>query len=89
MRPPRAPSQRQAGHAERASELVHAFCDPTVDVVWPIRGGYGCLPLMNLIDWNLAAGISQHDRPQYTLISSYVKSIVRQSQRISSTCLKT
>ena len=36
--------------AERAAAFNRAFADDSVDGVWCIRGGYGCIRLMDLID---------------------------------------
>ena len=37
--------------AVRARELMRAMTDPAVDVVMPIRGGYGTARLLPLLDW--------------------------------------
>jgi len=39
-----------AGPEERRRELEEAFRDPEVDAVWALRGGYGCLALLPLLD---------------------------------------
>jgi muramoyltetrapeptide carboxypeptidase len=36
---------------DRARELQRAWCDPHVDAVLCARGGYGCLRLLDLLDW--------------------------------------
>ena len=46
--------------AERLADLHQAFADPATDVVWCIRGGYGCTRLLNKIDYDL---IRQHPKP--------------------------
>ncbi|WP_069771715.1 LD-carboxypeptidase [Streptomyces sp. LUP30] len=38
--------------AERAADLQHAWCDPSVDVVLCARGGYGAQRLVDLLDWD-------------------------------------
>ena len=37
--------------AERAEAFTNAFCDDEVDGVWCIKGGYGCIRMLDLIDW--------------------------------------
>lgn len=39
--------------AERLEDLHWAFCDPAVDAVWCIRGGYGATRLLPHIDYKL------------------------------------
>lgn len=41
--------------AERAAAINNAFADDSVDGVWCIRGGYGCIRLLKLIDWDMIA----------------------------------
>jgi muramoyltetrapeptide carboxypeptidase len=42
---------------DRAADLRAAWCDPDVDAVFCARGGYGCLRLLDDLDWDaLAAG---------------------------------
>ena len=36
---------------DRAADLQEAWCDPTVDAVLCARGGYGCLRMLDLLDW--------------------------------------
>ena len=36
----------------RAAALTEAWCDPDVDGVLCARGGYGCLRLLDLLDWD-------------------------------------
>ncbi|GDY28503.1 S66 peptidase family protein [Gandjariella thermophila] len=36
---------------DRARDLQHAWCDPDVHAVLCARGGYGCLRLLDLLDW--------------------------------------
>jgi muramoyltetrapeptide carboxypeptidase len=40
---------------DRAADLQHAWCDPDVDAVFCARGGYGCLRLLELLDWEAMA----------------------------------
>lgn len=40
---------------ERAVALMNAFADDEVDGVWCIKGGYGCIRMLDLIDWDLIA----------------------------------
>lgn len=40
-----------ATDAARAADLRDAWCDPTVDAVLCVRGGYGCLRVLDLLDW--------------------------------------
>jgi muramoyltetrapeptide carboxypeptidase len=43
-----------AGSDERrAKEFNEAFADPEVDGVLAVRGGYGCMRMMPLIDWDV------------------------------------
>ncbi|MFB4318626.1 LD-carboxypeptidase [Actinomadura sp. 21ATH] len=45
--------QRLAGEdADRAADLVAAWCDPEVRAVLCARGGYGATRLLGLIDWD-------------------------------------
>ncbi|WP_428307637.1 S66 peptidase family protein [Lacipirellula sp.] len=37
----------------RAEEFNEAFADPEVDGVLAVRGGYGCMRMMPLIDWDV------------------------------------
>jgi len=37
--------------ADRAADLQRAWCDPGVDAVICARGGYGCLRMVDLLDW--------------------------------------
>ncbi|MFF8563751.1 LD-carboxypeptidase [Streptomyces albidoflavus] len=37
--------------ADRAADLQHAWCDPSVDAVFCARGGYGCQRMTSLLDW--------------------------------------
>lgn len=37
----------------RAAALNRAFADDSVDGVWCVKGGWGCLRLMELIDWDV------------------------------------
>jgi muramoyltetrapeptide carboxypeptidase len=38
--------------AARAEEFMTAWCDPDVDAVFCARGGYGCLRMLDLLDWD-------------------------------------
>lgn len=40
---------------ERAGAMNRAFADDTVDGVWCVKGGYGCIRLLDLIDWDMIA----------------------------------
>lgn len=44
-----------AGDADRAADLQHAWCDPTVDAVLCARGGYGVQRMVDLLDWDAMA----------------------------------
>lgn len=41
--------------ADRAADLVQAWCDPEVDAIICLRGGYGCLRIIDLLDWDKMA----------------------------------
>lgn len=41
--------------AERAADLEQAWCDPAIDAVFCARGGYGCLRILDLLDWDAMA----------------------------------
>lgn len=43
------------GDDERAADLHAAWAEPTVAAIWCIRGGHGCLRLLDRLDWSLAA----------------------------------
>lgn len=36
---------------DRLADLVEALCDEEADLVWALRGGFGCLRLLPGIDW--------------------------------------
>ncbi|MEX3107441.1 MULTISPECIES: LD-carboxypeptidase [unclassified Streptomyces] len=38
--------------ADRAADLQHAWCDPSVDAVLCARGGYGVQRMADLLDWD-------------------------------------
>lgn len=38
---------------QRADALNRAFADDAVDGVWCVKGGYGCIRLLDLIDWDM------------------------------------
>jgi muramoyltetrapeptide carboxypeptidase len=39
----------------RAADLQRAWCDPTVDAVVCVRGGYGAMRMVDLLDWQAMA----------------------------------
>jgi muramoyltetrapeptide carboxypeptidase len=41
--------------SDRAGDLQAAWCDPDVDAVLCVRGGYGCLRMVDLLDWEQMA----------------------------------
>nr|WP_198151344.1 LD-carboxypeptidase [Kibdelosporangium sp. MJ126-NF4] len=41
--------------ADRAADLQRAWCDPEVDAVFCVRGGYGTLRMVDLLDWGAMA----------------------------------
>ncbi|RSM64473.1 LD-carboxypeptidase [Kibdelosporangium aridum] len=41
--------------ADRAADLQRAWCDPAVDAVFCVRGGYGTLRMVDLLDWDAMA----------------------------------
>jgi muramoyltetrapeptide carboxypeptidase len=41
--------------ADRAADLQAAWCDPDIDAVLCVRGGYGCLRMVDLLDWDAMA----------------------------------
>ncbi|MEV4313481.1 LD-carboxypeptidase [Actinocrispum sp. NPDC049592] len=41
--------------SDRAADFQAAWCDPEVDAVWSVRGGYGCLRMVDLLDWDQMA----------------------------------
>lgn len=41
--------------ADRAADLERAWCDPDVAAVFCARGGYGCLRVLDLLDWDAMA----------------------------------
>ena len=44
-----------ASDDERAADLMDAWSDPEVDMIWAIRGGYGCGRIMEKLDWKILA----------------------------------
>lgn len=44
-----------ARDADRAADFQRAWCDPDVAAVFCARGGYGCLRMMDLLDWDKLA----------------------------------
>ena len=53
--------------AERASDFVRAWCDPTVAAVMCARGGYGTHRMIDLVDWS-ALRAARHDDPPPALV---------------------
>ena len=45
---------------ERADALNRAFADDGIDGIWCLRGGYGCIRLLELLDWDM---IARHPKP--------------------------
>jgi muramoyltetrapeptide carboxypeptidase len=43
--------------ADRAADLQNAWCDPDVAAVFCVRGGYGCLRILDLLDWTAMAAV--------------------------------
>ena len=43
--------------ADRAADLQDAWCDPDVAAVFCVRGGYGCLRMVDLVDWDVMAAV--------------------------------
>nr|WP_218922151.1 LD-carboxypeptidase [Kibdelosporangium phytohabitans] len=41
--------------SDRAADLQQAWCDPRVDAVFCVRGGYGALRMVDLLDWDAMA----------------------------------
>lgn len=39
--------------SDRAKDLMDMFCDKNVNAIMCIRGGYGCMRILPLIDWSL------------------------------------
>lgn len=54
--------------SDRAADLQAAWCDPDIDAVLCARGGYGCLRMVDLLDWDQMAAA----RPKVFLGSSDV-----------------
>jgi muramoyltetrapeptide carboxypeptidase len=44
--------------AQRAADLAEAWLDPEVDAVFCARGGYGCLRIVDLLDWAALAAVA-------------------------------
>ena len=45
------PKYLAASDEERAADLMQAYCDPDVDIIFAARGGYGCGRILPLLDW--------------------------------------
>ena len=41
--------------ADRAADLQRAWCDPEVSAVFCARGGYGCMRILDRLDWSAMA----------------------------------
>lgn len=41
--------------ADRAADLQRAWCDPEVSAVFCARGGYGCMRILDALDWSALA----------------------------------
>ncbi|MFI0353702.1 LD-carboxypeptidase [Actinomadura sp. 9N407] len=68
--------QRLAGRdADRAADLVEAWCDPRVRAVLCARGGYGATRLLGLIDWDRIAEASRGTAPKILHGSSDVTAL--------------
>ena len=50
--------------ADRAQDVMNAFCDETVDIVMTVRGGYGSPRILDLLDYNL---LRQNAKPFWTI----------------------
>lgn len=44
-----------ADDAARAADLENAWLDPEINMIWAIRGGYGCARFLELINWEKLA----------------------------------
>ena len=44
-----------ATDAERCADLEAAWLDPEVDMLWAVRGGYGCVRLLPMLNWEKLA----------------------------------
>lgn len=64
---------------ERLAELHELFADPTVNAVFTARGGYGCLPLLPRLDYDLIAR-SRRLLVGYSEITALQLAIWRQSR---------
>lgn len=42
-----------ASDEERAADIMAAWRDPEISMVWAIRGGYGCSRMLEKLDWEL------------------------------------
>ena len=50
--------------ADRAQDVMRAFCDDTIDIVMTIRGGYGSPRLLDLLDYDL---LHQNQKPFWSI----------------------
>ena len=50
--------------ADRAQDVMRAFCDETVDAVMTVRGGYGSPRILDLLDYKL---LREHKKPFVTV----------------------
>lgn len=44
-----------ASDDDRAADLMDAWSDPEVDMIWAIRGGYGCGRILEKLNWKILA----------------------------------
>lgn len=44
-----------AEDAGRAADLESAWLDPEIDMIWAIRGGYGCARFLEMVNWEKLA----------------------------------
>lgn len=49
---------------DRAQDVMHAFCDKTVDVVMTVRGGYGSPRILDKLDYEL---LRKNNKPFWTI----------------------
>ncbi len=63
---------------ERADELMEMFLDPEIDGIWCVRGGYGSIRILNLLDYKQ---IREHPKVLigYSDITALLNSIHRQT----------
>ena len=44
-----------ADDTDRAADLESAWLDPEIDMIWAIRGGYGCARFLEMVNWEKLA----------------------------------